>query len=385
LYRPLLLSFQMIALRKRFLCALACLVLFDSIGFAAGVSRFEFAEVHMGTQFKIILYSTNEKVAQRAAQKAFHRIARLDAIMSDYKETSELNRFCRKGAKKPVTISPDLFRVLNESQKLAIRSDGAFDVTIGTIVRLWRRARRTNEMPDKERISRALALTGYKKLHLDAKTRTAWLDQDGILLDLGGIAKGFAADEAMRVLKQQGICSALVAAGGDIVVSDAPPQKSGWLVAIALPQTKSVSSNQTNDSMRLNSSPLPVPNDSGAQSTDKAQTTNLLLTNAAVSTSGDAEQFVELDGVRYSHIVDPKTGIGITGQSSVTIVARRGTDSDGLATAVSVLGAERGLRLINATPNTAALMIKKLERNFEFIESKRWKDVPKSSKVAAQK
>jgi thiamine biosynthesis lipoprotein len=367
----------MIALRQRLLCALACLVLFDSTGSAAGVLRFEFAEVHMGTQFKIILYSTNEKVAQRAAQKAFNRIARLDAIMSDYKETSELNQLCHKPAKKPVTISPDLFRVLQESQKLAARSNGAFDVTVGVVVRLWRRARRTSEMPDKERIARALALTGYKKLHLDAKRRTAWLEEDGILLDLGGIAKGFAADEAMRVLKQQGIRSALVAAGGDIVVSAAPPQKRGWLIAIASPQIESVPSNQTNDAIEFNAS----PRDATLQSATDRQTTNLLLTNAAVSTSGDAEQFVELDGVRYSHIVDPRTGIGITGQSSVTVVARRGTDSDGLATAVSVLGAERGLQLIHATPGTAALMIKKLGRNFEFIESKRWKDVPKGSKV----
>jgi FAD:protein FMN transferase len=376
----LLLSFQMIALRQRFLCALVCLALFDSLSFAAGVSRFEFAEVHMGTQFKIILYSTNEKVAHRAAQKAFHRIAQLDAIMSDYKETSELNQLCHKPAKKPVTISRDLFRVLSQSQKLARQSEGAFDVTIGVVVRLWRRARRTNEMPDKKRIAQALALTGYKKLHLDGKRRTAWLEQDGILLDLGGIAKGFAADEAMQTLKQQGIRSALVAAGGDIVVSEAPPQKRGWLVGILSPQTTYGSPSQANDS-----SSIPLANDSNVQTAEDGQTTSLLLTHAAVSTSGDAEQFVEFDGVRYSHIVDPKTGIGVTGQSSVTVVARKGADSDGLATAVSVLGAERGLQLIDRTPGVAALMVKKSGHDFEFIESKRWKEVPKSSKVSTQK
>lgn len=366
----------MIALRQRLLCALACLVLFDSSGFAAPVSRFEFAEVHMGTQFKIILYSTNEKVAQRAAQKAFHRIARLDAIMSDYKETSELNQLCHKPANRPVKISADLFRVLDASQKLARRSDGAFDVTIGVVVRLWRRARRTNEMPDKDHIARALALTGYKKLHLDAKTQTAWLEQEGMLLDLGGIAKGFAADEAMQVLKQQGIRSALVAAGGDIVVSNAPPQKRGWTVAILSPQTNAVSSDQANHSS---------PDKSDGQLANDGQTTNLMLANAAVSTAGDAEQFVEIGGVRYSHIVDPKTGIGLIGQSSVTVVARRGIDSDGVDTAANVLGAERGMQLINSTPGTAALMVKKLGHNFEVIESKRWKDVPKSSKVTTQK
>jgi FAD:protein FMN transferase len=366
----------MIALRQRFLCALACLALFDCSAYAAAVSRYEFAEVHMGTQFRIILYSANEKVAQRAAQKAFHRIARLDAIMSDYKETSELNRFCRKAVKNPVTMSADLFRVLSQSQRLAGRSDGAFDVTVGVVVRLWRRARRINALPDKERIAQALALTGYKKLHLDARRQSGWLEQEGMLLDLGGIAKGFAADEAMRVLKQQGIRSALVAAGGDIVVSAAPPQKTGWLIAIASPQT----------SGEVVQTPvLTATSNSAAQAADGGQSKGLLLSHAAVSTSGDAEQFVEIDGVRYSHIVDPRTGIGVRGQSSVTVVARRGTDSDGLATAVSVLGAERGFRLIEATPGAAALMLRKTASGFALIESKRWQERRKSSKVTTQK
>ncbi len=186
-----------------------------------------------------------------------------------------------------------------------------------------------------------------------------------MLLDLGGIAKGFAADEAMRVLKRQGIRSALIAAGGDIVVSDSPPRKRGWLVAIASAQE-----------IGKSASPNPATDES---------TNHLLLKNMAVSTSGDAEQFVEFSGLRYSHIVDPQTGIGVTGQSSVTVVARRGKDSDGLATAVSVLGAERGLKLIDATKGAAALMINKSERGFEISESKRWQDVPKSSKVTTQK
>lgn len=366
----------MIALRKRFLCALACLALFDCLASAAGVSRFEFTEVHMGTQFRIILYSANEKAAQQAAQKAFHRIARLDAIMSDYKETSELNRFCRKAVKNPVTMSADLFRVLDESQRLAARSEGAFDITVGVVVRLWRRARRTNALPDRERIAQALALTGYKKLHLDGRRQSGWLEREGMLVDLGGIAKGFAADEAMRVLKRQGIRSALVAAGGDIVVSAAPPQKTGWLIAIASPQTggEVVPAAESNPA-----------GGSNAPAADGGQGNGLLLSHAAVSTSGDAEQFVEIDGVRYSHIVDPRTGIGVTGQSSVTIVARRGMDSDGLATAVSVLGAERGFRLIEATPGAAAFMVKKTASGFALLESKRWQGLRKSSKVTTQK
>jgi FAD:protein FMN transferase len=341
----------------------------------------------MGTEFKIILYAPNQKLARRAAQKAFTRIAQMDATMSDYKETSELSRFCHKASKNPVTISRDLFRVLAASQKLSARSRGAFDVTIGAVGRLWRRARRTNEMPEPARLAQALALTGYKKLHLDGKRRSAWLDKEGMLLDLGGIAKGFAADEAMRVLQQQGIRSALIAAGGDIVVSEAPPQKRGWLVAVLSAQAKEKQTlpAQGNASAQADPSSSQPLRASSVQPADDSLANHLLLTNAAVSTSGDAEQFVELGGVRYSHIVDPRTGLGVVGQSSVTVVARRGIDADGLATAASVLGAERGLQLIDATAGAAALMVKRGERGFEFIESKRWKDVPKSSKVTSQK
>jgi FAD:protein FMN transferase len=352
----------MMVIGKRFCCACVCLLLLDALCVAGRVSRFEFAEVHMGTQFKIILYAASQEIAERAARKAFTRIRQLDAIMSDYQETSELNQLAHEGVKKPIKISPDLFRVLDKSQHLAARTNGAFDVTIGVVVRLWRRARRTNQLPAQERIRQALQLTGYQKLHLDQKTQTAWLDEEGMLLDLGGIAKGFAADESMRVLKQEGIRSALVAAGGDIVVSQAPPQMRGWQVAIATANGK----------------------EETASATNPAQFNSLLLTNAAVSTSGDAQQFVEIDGVRYSHIVDPRTGLGLKGQMSVTVVARRGADSDGLATAVSVLGAERGMKLIDETTGAAALLIQKNERGFDRVESKRWQEVAKRSKVTTQ-
>ncbi|MBI3650148.1 MAG: FAD:protein FMN transferase [Acidobacteria bacterium] len=312
----------------------------------------------MGTQFKIILYASNAKIAHRAARKAFTRIRRLDAIMSDYQETSELNQFSHQGANKPIKLSRDLFRVLDHSQKLAARTAGAFDVTVGVLTRLWRRARRTGELPDQAHLAHALSVTGYQKLHLDAKTQTAWLEAEGMLLDVGGIAKGYAADAALRVLQQQGIRSALVAAGGDIAVSDAPPHQHGWVVAVA-----------GTNAARINDD----------------STIYLRLANAAVSTSGDAHQFVEIDGTRYSHIVDPHTGLGLEGQMSVTVVARRGTAADALATAVSVLGKERGLNLIDETTGAAALLIKKRARGFVISASKRWQEVEKRSKVSAKK
>ena len=263
--------------------------------------RFEFVEPHMGTQFKIIVYAMDQEAARKAVRAAFDRIASLDASMSDYKDTSELMKLCAKSGGDPVKVSDDLFFVLTKAVEASAKSDGAFDVTVGPIVRLWRRARRTRKLPDAEELKKALALVGYKNIKLDAKERTVQLLKPGMLLDLGGIAKGYAGDEAQKVLKKHGITSALVAAGGDIVVSAAPPGTAGWKIEIE---------------------PL--------DPAEKANPKHLLLKDAAVSTSGDVNQHVEIDGVRYSHIVDPKTGLGLTGQRSVTVVAPNGITSDSL-------------------------------------------------------
>jgi thiamine biosynthesis lipoprotein len=320
-------------------CSIAtCLVLAAVIVSALTPShvRYEFSESHMGTRFGIILYSRDAKTAKRASTAAFECIGRLDAIMSDYRETSELTRVCLEAHKRWVEVSDDLFRALAESQRLAARTGGAFDITAGPVVRLWRHARRTGRMPERERLARALDLTGYEKLRLDEKTRSVRLDKPGMLLDLGGIAKGYAADRAIAVLKQHGIRRALVAAGGDIVVSDPPPGASGWVIA----------------------------NPAGG---------HFLMRNQAVSTSGDAEQYVEIDGARYSHIVDPGTGFGVTGPGSVTVVAPNGAAADSLATAVSVLGAERGLKLIDATKGAAAMVVQAAGGGPRITESSRWK------------
>lgn len=335
----------MISLRQT-LCAVACLLALNPLDFAFSLSRFEFVEVHMGTQFKIVLYAKDEQIAKGAVQAAFQRIARLDAIMSDYNEASELNRLCHSPIRKPMRISRDLFCILAISERLAEKTDGAFDITVGAVVRLWRRARRTGELPDSDKIKKALSVTGYSLLHLDAKSQTAWLEREGVLLDLGGIAKGYAADAAMRVLQQYGIRSALVAAGGDIVVSHAPPNQRGWIIEIA-----------------------PLKQAGQADNT-------IVIEDAAVSTSGDTEQAVEINGIRYSHIVDPRTGIGLSEQTIVSVVARRGVDADSLATAMSVLGVERGLKFIEAMNDISALIVKKTGNGFELFASKRWRGTP---------
>jgi thiamine biosynthesis lipoprotein len=216
-------------------------------------------------------------------------------------------------------------------------------VTIGPVVRLWRRARRLRQLPDATRLAQARALVGYRKVILDPDNRTVRLVLTGMQLDLGGIAKGYAADEAMAVLRSHGVTSALVAAAGDIVVSNAPPGKAAWTIGIA---------------------PL--------EGADQPPDQYLELENSAVSTSGDAEQFVEIDGTRYSHIIDPKTGVGLTGHSHVTVVAGDGITADSMATAVSVLGPERGLKLIESTAGAACRIVRSTKDGIEVHESSRF-------------
>jgi thiamine biosynthesis lipoprotein len=293
------------------------------------LKRFEFVQPHMGTVFRIVFYASDDPSAQRAAQAAFSRIAELDHIMSDYQASSELMQLCRRAGGPPVQVSEDLYRVLNAAQEIARESDGAFDITVGPLVRLWRRARRQHELPERARLGQALALVGYQKLRLDARTHTAQLLKSGMLLDLGGIAKGYAADETLGVLKRHGIDRALVAGGGDIAVSQEPPDNAGtgWRIAVASLD-----------------SPKEKPN------------RYVALRDGGISTSGDLEQHVEIDGTRYSHIVNPKTGRALTGRSSVTVLARNGMTADALATAVSVLGMQRGLELVKSISGTAALI-----------------------------
>lgn len=305
--------------------------------------RFTFAEGHMGTQFKITVFALGESEARTAANAAFARIAQLDRTMSDYRATSELMRLCQKAGGPPVRVSDDLFHVLSRAQEVSRLSHGAFDVTVGPIVKLWRRVRYTKKMPSPEELAHARSLVGYENVRLDPKDRTVQLLKAGVKLDLGGIAKGYAADAALDVLKERGLSRALVAAGGDIAMNDPPPDSEGWKVGIA---------------------PLLNP--------EATPSRLLLLSHAAVSTSGDAEQYIEIDGKRYSHIVDPRTGIGLVGRVSVTVVAPNGTTADSLTKVVAVLGPEKGMPIIDSVDGAAALVVRETGKGKEVFASKRF-------------
>jgi thiamine biosynthesis lipoprotein len=307
--------------------------------------RFEFTQKHMGMPFRIAFYARSEPVANEAAAAAFDRIKQLDRTMSDYDPESELSRLClTAGQRRGMRVTDDLLTVLIASQNLACRSEGAFDVTVGPVVRLWRKSRKTRKMPPADDLAAARKLVGYRNLVIDCEAKTAVLCLPGMQLDLGGIAVGFACDEAMAVLRRHGITSALIDGSGDIVVSDGPPGERGWRIGVA-----------------PRGSPTGPP------------TRFLTLANASVTTSGDAWQFVEIEGRRYSHIVDPATGLGLTDRSSVTVVAPTGIIADSYATAASVLGPECGLQLIEHTCDAAVLIVRAPDGREETFVSSRWK------------
>jgi len=277
--------------------------------------RRQYVELHMGMAVRIIVYAPDDATARRAARAAYARIAELENVMSDYRPESEVRRLAAR-AGEPVRVSDDLFVVLARAVDLWRRSEGAFDVTVGPFVELWRTARRTGALPLRAALDSAARRVGSDKVHLDSVARTVRLDTPGMRIDLGGIAKGYILDRALDALRVQGVTRALLEAGGDIVLGDPPPGRRGWRIAIAAGDT--------------------------------------ILANRAVSTSGDTEQFVIIGGVRYSHVIDPRTGMGLTSRREATVVAPDGVTADGLATALTLVDDARGARLLQSFPQAVA-------------------------------
>ena len=307
------------------------------------LQRYRYSQIQMGVPMELILYAADEPTANKGAQAAYERIKKLNSVLSDYDPRSELSRLSDSaGQGRGVPVGPDLWLVLSRSQLLAERTGGAFDVTVGPYVKLWRRARRSKEFPPADRMAEARAAVGFRHLRLDPQNHTATLEKPGMRLDLGGIAMGYACDEALRVLRELGITRSLIDASGDILVGDAPPGAEGWKIGIA---------------------PLDVQ--------DGPPRRYVLVKNAAVTTAGDAAQFVEIGGRRYSHIVDPHTGLGLSTHSSVTVIAPDCITADALDTAANVLGPTEGLKLIEQTPEAAAFIVEIVGGRQKIYESSR--------------
>ncbi|OYW73136.1 MAG: hypothetical protein B7Z37_22715 [Verrucomicrobia bacterium 12-59-8] len=268
----------------------------------------------MATTFRISLHAESRVQAEKAAEAAFKRIADLNAVCSDYEPNSELMQLCNTGPNKPFKASADLFSIISRALELSRLTEGAFDITCGNLSHLWRRTKRTHKLPPADRLQLALTATDWRAVQLDEQTHTITLLKPGMLLDLGGIAKGYAADAGLRVLREHGHPRALVMAGGDIAIGDPPPGADAW--DIKLRQFTHASPEEDLVAVRLH--------------------------NCAVSTSGDLYQFTEIDGTRYSHIVSPLTGLGLTERIACSVIAPDCTTSDALATAMCVLGRKRG-------------------------------------------
>ena len=292
------------------------------------LERFEAVEPHMGTLARITVFAADAPAARHALRAGFDRIRSLDETLSDYRPDSELSRVTRDAVGRPVAVGPDLFAVLRASQTLSVATAGAFDITQGPVIRLWREARRSKRLPDPSALEDASRRSGFRHMHLDDADRTVMFDMRGMSLDVGAIGKGYAASEAIASITGTGIRSALVALSGDLAFSDAPPGQEGWRIRVHR----------------------------GDVGDDRIPPV-LLLTNSAVSTSGSAEQHLDVDGRRYSHVIDPSSKAGLLDDITVTVVARHGMDADGFDTAIGIMGPERGIALVDGRRDVAALVV----------------------------
>ncbi|HEX3999866.1 MAG TPA: FAD:protein FMN transferase [Pirellulales bacterium] len=318
------------------------------------LQRFEFTEMHMAVNFRIVMYAPDEAAAKQAAGAAFARVKQIDGIMSDYDSGSELCRLSDTApAAKGVAVSDDLWRVLVRARAKSEATDGAFDVTVGPLTRLWRRARRSGKLPPPDDLAAAREAVGYKNLDMDSAHHTVRLVKPNMSLDLGAIAKGYAADAALAVLRARRINRALVAGSGDISIGDPPPGKAGWIIAVA---------------------PLDATGPASR---------HLLVSNVGVSTSGDELQHAVIDGKRYSHVVNPHTGIALTVHSSTTIVGPDCTATDGMGTALGVMGPKAGIALVDRLPGMAAYVARQEGDKLAAYESHRFHDfeVPDASRA----
>ena len=307
----------------------------------AQLKRYEYSLPRMGTIFHIELYASDDAIASKAAEAAFSRAEELEQIMSDYREDSELMRFAREGAQAPIPVSADLYNVLAKSIRISELSHGAFDVTVGPLVALWRKARTTGRFPDSPDLAKAKALVDYRNIELDPTRHTVFLKHAGMRLDLGAIGKGYAADQMLALLESRGLRHAMVVAGGEVAMGEPPPGEAGWKVAI----------------------------DAADSEAGNAPCT-LVLHDAAISTSGDSKQFVEINGKRYSHVINPFTGVALEGLASTTVLARDATTTDALGAALSILPVADGIRLAESLPGVAVYMVRQAGTGWKRYSSR---------------
>jgi FAD:protein FMN transferase len=266
----------------------------------AGLARLELTEEAMGSSFSLVLFGPDRPGLESAAAAAFAEAHRLDRLLSNYLPGSEWSAMNREAASRPVRLTPELFALLSDCLEYSRMSGGAFDITVGPLMKVWGFFNGEGSLPQPKGITAALNRVGYRRVHLDPGRRTVRFARPGMELDPGGIGKGYAVDRMVAVLKQAGVRIALVSASGSSIYGlGAPPDEpQGWPVTIRAPRDPS------------------------------SVATHVVLENMSLSTSGSYEKFFWAEGRTYSHIVDPRTGYPAQGTSAVSVLAPRAIDSE---------------------------------------------------------
>ncbi len=285
----------------------------------------------MGTFAEVSVYSNDEKTAGKSIEEALDEIERMDRIMSNYKNNSELSQLNKKAAKSPVPCGKELLDVIEQSQYYSELSGGTFDITVSPIVALWGFFHEKGHIPSDKNIEKLLPAVSYKNIVIDKsndlqKPSTVFFKNAQTQIDLGAIGKGYAVDKALEILKKFKISNACINLGGNIYVLGTPDRKNAWKIGVQNPRNK-------NEILGY-----------------------LELKNEATATSGDYERFFEFKGKRYSHIINPQTGRPVSGTIATTIIAPTGTEVDALSTSTFVLGHEKGLELIKKIPHADAMI-----------------------------
>jgi len=299
----------------------------------------EESRVSMACTFSIAAYHPDRRKAAIALDEAFTEIDRIDRLMSHYNARSPLSELNRKASSGPVAVDPELFHFIEECVRYSRESDGAFDITVGPLMKAWGFFRGEGKLPDSASLRSALRRVGYKHLAIDPAEQTIQFERPGMELDLGGIAKGYAVDRAIDLLRKRGIASALVSAGGSTVYAlGNPPESEGWEVSIRDPLDRN----------------------------RNAET--VLLKNRALSISGSSEKFFRRNGVTYGHVMDPRTGRPVQNILSVAVLARTGTAGDALDNVFYVLGPKKSRNYLNRLSETEVIF-------FLPAQHRRWKAI----------
>ncbi len=288
--------------------------------------RYEDSRVSMACTYSIVAYGTDEQKLKQAVTEAFDEVDRIDRLMSHYKPGSPLSQINREAAQRPVKTDSELFAFIAECVRYSRASNGAFDITVGPLMKAWGFFRGEGRMPNNAELQAVRKKIGWQHLRLNAKDQTIQFDCAGVELDLGGIAKGYAVDRAIALLKQHGITQALISAGGSTLYAlGAPPESDAWDVQMQDP----LDARKVAMTLRLN--------------------------DQALSVSGRGEKFFELNGKRYSHIMDPRTGRPVMKVLSVAVLTKTGTAGDALDNVFYVQGVQQAKRLLKRYANTEVI------------------------------